>query len=260
MWLANTVKGALIASQLRLIGLPQQQNQQNQPGALSFGGLLAITPTLYQQQQGLAFINEENSQPLLIIAKDGLHSQVPIIAQSLDVNGPILINSIPQWRLVREERFQSLKSEGWTMSAAEKTSAAVTECAGIPLLGGYSVFSKGEIAKHFTELPSHDYLRIRATFHFIDNWTGESAFMRASIGKDGSMVHVWTDRHTQDSGDPNAINVCGSSVPEGKFSTPIDVTFPHTSDSITVGFGSTIDTDDATDRSWGISAIELYVR
>ncbi|CDJ58466.1 hypothetical protein, conserved [Eimeria maxima] len=49
-------------------------------------------------------------------------------------------------------------------------------------------------------------------------------------------------------------------VGEGKFSTPIEVIVPHEDQSVTVAFGSTIETDDPYDQSWGVSAVEIAVR
>eukprot|EP01053_Blabericola_migrator_P006226 Blabericola_migrator_1__6225@NODE_313_length_10046_cov_122_852390_g256_i0_p6_GENE_NODE_313_length_10046_cov_122_852390_g256_i0NODE_313_length_10046_cov_122_852390_g256_i0_p6_ORF_typecomplete_len196_score45_69_NODE_313_length_10046_cov_122_852390_g256_i043514938 len=115
----------------------------------------------------------------------------------------------------------------------------VTQCAQIKMLGGYGKFSKGEIAKTFSNLGPHSHLRIKALFHFIDRWNGETAFMRANTGQDGSLVHVWTDRHTQDTS--NGVNVCGSEIPEGKFAVPIEVVLAHSDETLRLGFGSTME-------------------
>lgn len=82
--------------------------------------------------------------------------------------------------------------------------------------------------------------------------------MRANLGKDGSMVHVWTEKHTQES--DAGVNVCGGTTPDDKFSSLIDVVLPHSAASIKLGFGSTMTIDDPMDASWGISALELYVK
>lgn len=50
---------------------------------------------------------------------------------------------------------------------------------------------------------------------------------------------MWTDTHTQDTS--TGINVCGGTVAESKFSVPVEVVLPHTSDTLRIGFGSTIE-------------------
>jgi len=69
-------------------------------------------------------------------------------------------------------------------------------------------------------------LRIRGTAHFIDDWAGETAYLKV-----GPHI-VWTDSHDVKSA-VGTMNVCGdSTVPESKFSVVIDVTLPHTADSV----------------------------
>lgn len=66
---------------------------------------------------------------------------------------------------------------------------------------------------------------------------------------------MWTDRHNQDT-EEFAVDVCGETLRitkmsdiyflgggtgEGKFSVPIDMIFPHSTDNIVIGFGSTIE-------------------
>lgn len=61
------------------------------------------------------------------------------------------------------------------------------------MLGGFSLFSKGEVKKVFGDLPTHSSLKITANYHFIDNWSGESGFMRVSVGKQGALEYVWSE-------------------------------------------------------------------
>lgn len=98
------------------------------------------------------------------------------------------------------------------------------------------------------------------------HYLGETAFMRMNIGTDGSMLHVWTDRHSQSqvkdlfslfsdlnvAQELNGVNVCGSDVAESKFGVGIDTAVPHNSESLRVGFGSTIESEDPFDVSWGV--------
>ena len=66
--------------------------------------------------------------------------------------------------------------------------------------------------------------------------------MRVDIGIDPEdLIYVWTERHSYNKG-KNGINICGSELaPENKFSVPIDIILPHSKDTITIAFGSTLD-------------------
>lgn len=50
------------------------------------------------------------------------------------------------------------------------------------------------------------------------------------------------------------ISVCGASYPEGKLTSHIEIIIPHISDTITIGFGSTLD-NDPLENSFGVSNV-----
>ena len=128
------------------------------------------------------------------------------------------------------------------------------------MLGGYCKFGQGEATKSFGPLPVHSQLRIKATYHFIDQWIGESAYMKVDAGRDGSPAIVWSERHSQ-GGQKTGLNLCGQAgTPEGKFAVPIEVVVPHTLPTAQVTFGSTMDSQDPCDESWGVSGVEIYVK
>ncbi len=119
------------------------------------------------------------------------------------------------------------------------------------MLGGYGKFAGGETRKTYDAIPAHDHLKIVATYHFIDAWSGESAFMRADIGRGGEMNYVWTEKY--DFGkSQGGINVCGAAFLEGRFAQNIEITLPHTANKVTIGFGSTLD-QDPYENSFGVS-------
>jgi len=203
------------------------------------------------------FVIAHGSSPLLVAdSRENIHITAPSFAASnLDLRGEIKINGVPQFRLVAREDLSN-GAKGWDNTASKDI---VSQCAGITMLGGFGKFAKGEVTKKYTQLPPHKELRIKANYHFIDAWVGETGFMRLSIGQGDSLQYVWTERHSQDL-EQEAVNVCGGVVGEGKFSVPIDVVVAHDKDNITVGFGSTMDEDDPFDQSWGVSNIEIYIR
>jgi len=175
--------------------------------------------------------------------------------RSLDVSagGSITINGVSQWRTLLQEDFDSPRGVlGWSRDQ-------VTKCAGVTMLGGFCRFSKGEVKKTFADLPPHDHLRIKATFHFIDRWIGETGYMKLNLGNRGEPLVVWSEQHAQVQS-MNGVSICGQNTPEGKFSVPIDVVVPHTQAAVDIIFGSTMDDMDPCDESWGVSMVELLVR
>jgi hypothetical protein len=125
------------------------------------------------------------------------------------------------------------------------------------LLGGFGQQAGGENAKTFTEFPVHKSVRIVANFHFIDAWAGESGFMRANIGYQGKMEYLWNESYDYSKA-VGGFNVCGADYIEAKFSSKIDLTIPHDSDKITIGFGSTLD-QDPFENSFGISNLQIFI-
>lgn len=182
-----------------------------------------------------------------------LHIGAPSVqAQGLDVAGELTLGGVKQWRLAHIEDFSTGTAVGWSRPD-------VSTCGGVNMLGGYCKFGQGEVTKSFGPLPKHNQLRIKGTYHFIDQWVGESAYLKLDVGRDGGPTVVWSERHSQD-GQKNGLNVCGQpGTPEGKFSVPFEVTVPHTATTLAATFGSTMDSQDPCDESWGVSGLEVYV-
>ena len=198
------------------------------------------------------FSLSENNYPLLTIREQ---NQINILSKKLTlnetyINGNLKIKGINQWKLIYEENFDE-SIEGWS----NKT---VSKCNGITMLGGYCIFSKGETEKIYDKLPEHNMIRIQANFHFIDNWNGESGYLKIDNGKNGEMNFIWIESYSAFEGN-FGVNVCGGKMPEGKFSSPIDVVVNHNSDSIKIAFGSNLEMDPC-DESFGISGVRIFVR
>jgi len=169
---------------------------------------------------------------------------------SLQVNGQITCMGVPQWRQFVNENF-------WTVPTGWSTNE-ISTCGGLYLLGGYCILSRGNLIKEFGNLPTHQKIRITADFHYIDAWTGETAYMQLNTGPKNQDEYVWTDRYDSSMA-VNSINVCGAQYGEGKLTTKIDITVPHNTGSIVVTFGSTVD-QDPCDQSWGISNLSIYIQ
>ncbi len=139
------------------------------------------------------------------------------------------------------------------------------------ILGGCGRFAGGEVSKVYSDLPEHTsvsqihidithinsqflflQVRLRANFHFIDKWGGETAFAKLQDN------YVWTDSFDQVSS-KSGIDLCCSPAPESKYSVPIDVMLPHTASSVKVTFGSTL-SGSPMEQSWGVSDVQILVR
>jgi len=164
-----------------------------------------------------------------------------------DLGGSFIFKELSQWLLhIDDSQFNS---GGWT-------NQTTSQCGGsaVPILGGYGKFAGGSATRNYRQLPDHSEIRIKANWHFIDNWAGEMGFLKL----DHQLV--WTDSHDSQIANTNAINLCGAPTHEGKFAVPIDVVIPHTATSIAVTFGSNMAHKSPPEASWGISALEIYIR
>ncbi len=143
--------------------------------------------------------------------------------------------------------MSSQGTTGWSNSS--------TSTCGNPdktLLGGCGHFAGGEVSKIYGNLPEHDAVRVKANYHFIDAWGGETAFAKLQ------NQYVWSDTFDQQSA-KSGVNLCCGDAPESRFSVPIDVTLPHTEKTLQVTFGSTLTLSPA-EQSWAISDVQVYVR
>ncbi len=94
------------------------------------------------------------------------------------------------------------------------------------MLGGYCETSDQIHKKVYNKMPEHTILRIVAVFHFLDNWKGESGYLKVNTGVNDEFEYVWVEKYDL-SKYPDAYTVCGSDLGEGRFSSLIDITIPH---------------------------------
>lgn len=193
-------------------------------------------------KQPMINFNKENE---IMVFSDNLKAE-----NSFTFKGSYKIRAVKQWILLYEETFSDIITD-WNYT---KTS----ECGGVVMLGGYGNLGSQQIYKKFENLPVHESIRIQVNYHFIDAWDNETGYLMVDIGAQGGFEYLWIDRYSAFVGN-NGINVCGGKWPEGKFSVPIDVTFPHKGSTTTIKFGSTIE-QDAYNQSYGISNLRIYFR
>ncbi|CDR96312.1 hypothetical protein, conserved [Babesia bigemina] len=195
------------------------------------------------------FAISAGDQPMLVISNEqniSFHMD-NLSVRSVDFGGDLVVEGVSQFKMIWRESF--VDARGWN--------GTVSSCAGIPMLGGFKLFGRGWVQKTFIELPVHRELRIKASFHFLDQWAGESGYMKLNTSSSAPLEYVWTDIHAEHS--TTGINICGGETPDSKFAVPIEVTIPHSSERFTIEFGSTLE-GDAVQQSWGVSGLEIYVR
>lgn len=168
----------------------------------------------------------------------------------LNIEGNLKADGLEQWKLAFQEGFWT-SPVGWGFSET-------STCGGVYLLGGYQLTSTTPLSKTFSNIVDHTELRIVATIHYIDAWSGETAYLKANVGNSGSFEYLWTDTYDSSSGRDN-VNICGAYYGEGQFSNKIDVSVPHSSSEIQIEIGTTL-TQDPNDESYGISDFQIYVR
>ena len=85
------------------------------------------------------------------------------------------------------------------------------------MIGGYGQTS-GDSLTTTVSLSGYQYsqVRVEAIFHFIDAWSGQTAFLKTTDDS-GSDRYLWTDSFDFTS-TKNSLNLCGSQIGEGKFS------------------------------------------
>jgi len=194
-----------------------------------------------------------NNQRSFVVTKEG---DVQILGQlhargAVRVDGVLNYKGVDQWLLAESEDFSGGAS-GWSNDSISSCGLESKK-----MLGGYPKFAAGEVHKTYTGLPPHTSVRIKANYHFIDEWSGETAYAK--------IDHriAWTDSFELSSVKAG-VNICGASTPEGRFSSPVDIVMPHTCVegepcSLTLSFGSTL-TLSPTEASWGVSDLMIYVR
>jgi hypothetical protein len=73
-------------------------------------------------------------------------------------------------------------------------------------LGGHCNFAFTDVTKTFKELKKHSVLKINASFHMLDNWNGEKAYMKIN----DKIVWSRSGKHSK-----KGLNICG-----GDFNDP----------------------------------------
>jgi len=185
------------------------------------------------------------ASPTGVIRVNGSLSSDSIGSSSFVRASSFIQDDVRQWAMTYHEDFEG-EVKGWS-------SNAVNSCDGVDHhLGGHCNNVNGELKKTFSNLGEHKFVRVQASYHFLDSWEGESAYAKI----DDRVV--WTD--TNDiRGMFDAKSFCGGDHPDTKFSVPIDVTIRHSGDFVNVAFGSTLD-EHPCNESFGVDDVMISVR
>jgi len=237
-------------------GTLQTQVLTSPIGDVKVSGELHVMNSIEANTATTAYIKANTGVSIkqgILSKKDQLLIKGKIDADSVTSSGGLSysfleINGVRQWALASMEDFEEVGTDGWSHGE-------LTECAGRKILGGHCVEkATPELSKTFDSLGPHTQIRIKAQYLFIDSWDGESGYLKA----DGNTV--WVDSYNHAFGDPaHGINMCGNETPERKFSSTIDVTIPHTGESLTIAFGATTD-EHSCDESFGIDSVMIFTR
>jgi hypothetical protein len=153
------------------------------------------------------------------------------------------------WTLIFEDDFESTPKPGWSTSTRSSCGGWST------LLGGYGVIAGGEIDIDIDiyGVP-HNEAWVMLEYVAIDSWDGELAYVTADSS---TLLYRGQDNHSAVYSE-----VCGwNRGTVGSYDSlwPVDDVISHTSDTLGLVAGSTLD-QGATDESFGIDDVELWVR
>ena len=85
--------------------------------------------------------------------------------------------------------------------------------------------------------------------------------LNSHLSDETVLEYVWTEKYdTSKRNDQNPTNVCGNSFPEYRLSASIDVTIPHNKDNLIISFGSTLETEDPAEASFGVASIQIFLK
>lgn len=156
------------------------------------------------------------------------------------------ISGVKQFSLLHHDDFDDDVIEGWS----DKRRSSCNDN-GNAFLGGHCKFSYNEVSKTFRINAPHTQIRITAGFHMFDNWNGEYGYMKVN----GDIM--WMREGKVDN--ENGMNICGGNHNDPAFNLEIDVIVPHTSNNVTITFGSTLQKDPC-EASFGVDDVMIYTK
>jgi hypothetical protein len=150
------------------------------------------------------------------------------------------------WKLIGSDDFNSQEDiKGWNF-----VSTSYCGSSSDLFLGGHCLLSNQIVKKTYNDLPKHTRVLVTANVHFIDDWQGETAYVKI----DDKVAWMKSVR----SG-PTSINICGGSYGEAAFNVPVIAEIAHDDFSLNLSFETNIERDPC-DVSFGIDNVAVYVK
>jgi len=221
--------------------------------------------------QGSFQIKQDATKVLSVNKKKHVKINGALSAKGLDV-ASFAINGNAQWGLAHLDTFGTLAAAqkedtakeataGWkykvfqapNLTEEEKKKLLpfyILECSGLNIFT--APVAPGFISKTFKKLPPHRFARIVATVHFVDDWQGETAWLKLDNN------YSWTETLDQKVAG-SQINVCGrNNFPESKFASTLDITIEHSAEKLHVQFGANL--ENGSEAHFGVSSVQIYLR
>lgn len=189
-----------------------------------------------------------------------IHKNLQIVDEfKIGLQGSFKINGVSQWKMIHEEFGTNFDLDKWKLTNSGAM-LKITECGGFHLLGGYGQLSMHKLSTTISlDGYEFDHIKIDARFHFIDAWSGHTAYVKVP----SKNIYLWTDSFdfTQTK---NSLNLCGSDIGEGKFVSLIESVLTkeqaiNSEGDLELEIGTTLDTDPEY-ASYGISSLRIYIR
>jgi len=192
---------------------------------------------------GLFTINLQQHEMISVNTNGKVTMNADLYVKNLNVNNDIVVGGISQWRLVRSDVFTDQTiSTTWSYET-------YLQC---PAFSMISTTKKTPITYTCLNLPAHTQVQLQATVHFVDDWQGETAYLKIN------GEYAWTKSHGQEI-IGHTVNVCGSSqFGETSFTVPVDIAVWNKDNQLKVEFGTTL--DPSVTAYLGLSSINLYIR
>lgn len=195
--------------------------------------------------KGKGFFIKENDDVLFSCNNENectLYSDVMSV-EALRVDS-LRIHNTPQWRMGSLDMFDENVS-GWS-------GGEVYKCPGFSLLSGQKNPKGDSVTKQFVNLPEHNQIRVEANFHMLDDFQGETCYMK--IGK-----HIVATKSHDQRNVRGALNICGDvNIPDSSSSVTFSAAVAHAGEDLSVSFGCTV--EKFTNVIFGPSSVAVYYR
>jgi len=194
-------------------------------------------------KDGLFTINLEQNEMISVNAEGAVTMNADLYVKNLNVNHDIIVGGISQWRLVRSDLFTDLKiPTSWKYET-------YLQCHAFAMI---TTTRKLPITYTYLNLPAHTQVQLEATVHFVDDWQGETAYLKIDD------EYAWTKTHGQDI-IGHSLNVCGSPLyGETSFTISVDIAVWNTNKELKIEFGTTL--EPTVTAYLGLSSMNLYIR